>query len=82
MPASMSANFEMNPDSGGMPARLSADTRNIAARKGVVRTMPPIRLSRLEPLGVVDEPADEEQARLDDDVVDHREDDGGDRRRP
>jgi hypothetical protein len=50
MPASMSANFEMNPDNGGIPARLSADTRNMAARNGVVRTIPPMRLRRLEPL--------------------------------
>ena len=53
----------MNPESGGMPARLSADTRNIAARNGVVLTMPPIRLRRLEPLEWSMSPPIEEQAR-------------------
>ena len=39
----------MNPENGGMPTRLSAGTRNSTASAGVVRTMPPRRVSRLEP---------------------------------
>ena len=78
MPASMSANFDMNPDSGGIPARLSADMRNMTASNGVVRTMPPMRLSRLEPLAWSMSPPMRNRRGLDHDVVDHREHDRGD----
>ena len=81
MPASTSANLATKPENGGIPARLSAGTRNSTAITGAVRTMLPRRLQAARAADVLDQAAGEEQRRLDHDVVHDVEDRGGDARR-
>ena len=69
------------PDSGGMPARLSAAIRNSAAsERALCAPCPPTRFSGARPRALLDQTGGEEQRRLHRDLVDDEEHRAGEAR--
>ena len=77
MPASMRASLATNPENGGSPARLNAGSANSNATTDVVR---PSRhpVERRRSLIFLDQATDEEQDRLDRDLVNEEQHGAGD----
>ena len=72
-----SPTLPMKPENGGMPARFIAGTKKSTASTGAMRASPPMRISDGAAGPALDEAEDEEERRLDGDVVHDVEDRAG-----